>query len=472
MALVRTELLESPDAGVSHMSIRRAGTINVSMTGYYLGLAGRSCRRSKALTALVIVLIGCGVAACIVTYAVFRATSADPIPWKSSQLFVPQIDNFGPVHDDNGEPPNLLSYTDATALLGARQAHRQALIYSASWGVVPADRRIQPFSQPGDAVTSDFFPMFDVPFRYGSGWTTVDDDRHAAVAVISHTLNQKLFGGANSMGRTISLDQHDYRVVGILDEWNPRPWFFDVASAWYPYSHSRQVYIPFSRAVDLQKNASTYYCSADTTNPVFSNWDSFVRSECVWVTAWVELPARADVRRYRQYLGNYAAEQQRIGRFDWPPNVRLSSVMQWLYSGINYIGTNAPKLSMLVALSFLFICLVNVVGLILARFMRRAPEIGVRRALGASRRAIYAQFLVEAAAIGFAGGMLGLLLTVVGMAGIGLVFEPQIAALAHLDGSLLLLTVLTAVATTLTAALYPAWRAAQVQPAWQLKSHG
>lgn len=442
------------------------------MLTYYLDLALRSCRRSKALTALVVVLMGCGVATCMITYAVFRATTADPIPRKSDQLFVPQIDNFGPVHDNKGEPPNLLSYTDATALLHAHQARRQALIYSATWAVVPGDPQMQPFSQPGDAVTSDFFPMFDVPFRYGSGWTVVDDDQHAAVVVISRTLNQKLFGGVNSVGRSISLDEHDYRIVGVLDDWNPRPWFFDVGSAWYPFSHPRQIYISFNRAIDLQKNASTYYCSADTTNPVFSSWDSFVHSECAWITAWVDLPARADVRRYRQYLSNYAAEQQRIGRFDWPPNVRLSNVMQWLYSGINYMGTNAPKLSMLVALSFLFICLVNVVGLILARFMRRAPEIGVRRALGASRRAIYGQFLVEAAAIGFAGGMLGLLLTVVGMAGIGLVFEPQIAGLAHLDGSLVLLTVLTAVATTLIAALYPTWRAAQVQPAWQIKSNG
>jgi putative ABC transport system permease protein len=110
--------------------------------------------------------------------------------------------------------------------------------------------------------------------------------------------------------------------------------------------------------------------------------------------------------------------------------------------------------------------------LMLARFMRRAPEIGVRRALGASRGAIYRQFLIEAAAIGIAGGMLGLVLTALGMAGIGWVFEPEIARLAQMDAPLLLLTVLVAVLTTLIAALYPTWRAAQVQPAWQLKSNG
>jgi len=443
------------------------------LIGYYLDLALRSCRRSKALTALVIVLMGCGVASCMVTYAVFRATSADPIPWKSGQLFVPQIDNFGPVHDWKGEPPILLSYTDAEAILHTAQARRQALVYPVKVNVVPEDVQRQPFMQEGDAVSSDFFAMFDVPFRFGSGWSMADDDHRAAVVVISTTLNQKLFGGGNSVGRQIHLDRNDYRVVGVLDDWNPQPRFFDVSSASFPFSHPRQFYLPFSRAIDLHKATSgDFYCSADTSNPDLPNWDAVLHSECAWIGAWVELPTRAEAGQYLRYLRNYASEQQRIGRFDWPPNVRLSNVRQWLGLYLNHVVPQASKLSLIVSCSFLLICLVNVVGLMLARFMRRAPEIGVRRALGASRTAIYGQFLTEAAAIGLAGGALGLLLTALGMAGVRLVFEPQIARLAQLDGSLVLLTVVVAVATTLLAAIYPTWRAAQVQPAWQLKSNG
>lgn len=448
-------------------------TQGVPVLTYYFDLALRSCRRSKALTALVVVLMGCGVATCMVTYAVFRATAADPIPWKSDQLFVPQIDNFGPVHDWKGEPPILLSYTDAEAFLHARQARRQTLIYGSKWTVLPDDARRQPFSQEGDAVSRDFFTMFDAPFRYGSDWSVNDDDRRAAVVVISRALNRKLFGGADSVGREINLDAHAYRIVGVLDDWNPRPRFFDVSSTFYPFSHPRQLYIPFSRAIDLQKATSgNFYCSADTVNPDLPNWDSILHSECAWIAAWVELPTRTDVEHYRDYLHNYAAEQQRLGRFAWPANVRLSNVRQWLDLYLNHVVPKASALSVVVSVSFLLICLVNVVGLMLARFMRRAPEIGVRRALGASRGAIYRQFLTEAAAIGMAGGLLGLLLTALGMAGIGQVFEPEVARLARLDASLLLLTVLVAVLTTLTAALYPTWRAAQVQPAWQLKSNG
>jgi len=108
---------------------------------------------------------------------------------------------------------------------------------------------------------------------------------------------------------------------------------------------------------------------------------------------------------------------------------------------------------------------------LLAKFMRRAAEIGVRRALGAPRREIYHQFLVEAGTVGLAGGVLGLLLTALGMLGVGLLFEPEIARLAHLDLSLVAMTLLVAIVATVLAAFYPTWRAARVQPAWQLKSN-
>jgi putative ABC transport system permease protein len=73
--------------------------------------------------------------------------------------------------------------------------------------------------------------------------------------------------------------------------------------------------------------------------------------------------------------------------------------------------------------------------------------------------------------VGLAGGVLGLLLTALGMFGVGLLFEPEIARLAHLDLSLVAMTLLVAIAATVLAAFYPTWRAAQVQPAWQLKSN-
>jgi len=439
------------------------------MWGYYVALAVRSSGRSKALTALVIALLAFGVSACMVSYAVFRATTSDPMPSRSSRLYVPQIDNVGPSHTWQGEPPYMLSYTDAVALWQARRASRQTLLYPTTWQVEADNGRLPAMSMSGDAVTADFFAMFDVPFRFGAGWTATDDAQHATVAVISRRLNEKLFGGQNSVGQEIRLDGKVLRIIGVLDNWNPKPRFFDVGNLGLDnaFDDPGDIYIPFSRATDMQKDSRYSDCPTATGEPATTSWDDYLRSECDRIGAWVELATPDEVSRYREYLRSYAQQQQRLGRFSWAPNVRLSKLMDWMaYLQIN---PRASSLSMLVSTSFLLIVMVNVVGLMLARFTRRAPEIGVRRALGASRTAICWQFLIEGATIGLAGGVFGLALTLLGLWGAGMLFEPNIARLVHADVQLIALTIALAMAATVISALYPTWQAAQIQPAWQIK---
>ncbi len=437
------------------------------MFGYYLKLGLRSLRRNPALTALMVVAIAFGVAASMTTYAVFRAVSGNPIPDKSSQLFVPQIDNWGPQQGrSDGSLPDALSYADAMALMTAHRGTRQTAIYPVQQSLIPADPQAAPIAASGYATYTDFFSMFDVPFQYGGGWSAADDARRGNAVVISRKLNQRLFGGRNSVGKVINLDGNDYRVSGVIDGWNPRPRFFDVANG-SGFGGEPDFYMPFTRAVDLQiETGGNNNCSG---GPVASGWEGWLHSECVWIAYWVELPNTAAADDFRHYLAGYAADQQSSGRFGWTPRTRLSDVQQWL--DIQHVVPPETRVSMLISLAFLVVCLVNTIGLLLAKFMRRAPEIGVRRALGASRREIYQQFLLEAAAVGLAGGLLGLLLTGVGVLSVGLVFEADVARLAHISPSLVALTVLVAVVATLLAALYPTWRAASVQPAWQLKSN-
>lgn len=441
------------------------------MLRYYIALALRSSARSKALTALVIVLLAFGVSACMVSYAVFRATTSDPLPGKSSRLYVPLVDNLGPDYNNEGEPDESLSYLDAVALWQAHQAKRQAILFASTWQLNPADHPTRAMTLDGDAVTADFFPVFDVPFRFGGGWTADEDAHHADVAVISHNLNDMLFSGQNSVGREIRLDGQLFRVIGVLDDWNPRPRFFDIGShgTVYNFDDAGDVYIPFARATDMKKDSKFVFCPTASRRSDTSHWDAYLHSECIRIDAWVQLDTPAEVAHYREFLHNYAAEQQRLGRFAWAPNIRLRNLTDWL---AYEMGTPAvSSLSMLVSGSFLLIVLVNVVGLMLARFMRRAPEIGVRRALGASRAAIYRQFLTESVTVGLFGGLLGVVLTLLGVWGAGALFEPTIARLVRADASLMALTVLVAVAATVVSALYPTWRAAQTQPAWQIKIH-
>jgi putative ABC transport system permease protein len=442
------------------------------MFGYYVQLGVRSLKRNPWLTALMVMAIGFGVAASMITYSVFRAVSGNPIPEKSERLHVPQLDNWGPQHARSlGEPPEALTYTDSTALWKAHQARMQTIFYEVTLSVIPEHGGGSlPFNASGYAATGDFFRMFDVPFLYGSGWNQADDEGHADVAVIGRSLNERLFQGANSVGREINMRGHSYRIVGVTDRWDPKPRYFDLFSMFTVngMGDASEIYIPFSKAIDLKIDTGGRN-SCGGASSLNAGWDGWLRGECVWISMWVQLDTPTETEHYHEYLRNYAAQMQQSGRFAWAPNIRLRNVTEWL----DYEKVVPPesRISLIVALGFFAICLINTIGLLLAKFMRRAAEIGVRRALGASRREVYLQFLIEASTVGLAGGVLGVLLTTIGMFGVGLIFEPQIAKLAHLDASLVLLTIVVAMAATVLAAFYPTWKAAQVQPAWQLKSN-
>ena len=440
------------------------------MFSYYLELALRSLRRSPGLTALMVMTIAFGVAASMTTYSVFRAVSGDPIPWKSSKLFVPQIDMWGPKGRSgkgDTEPPNAMDYTDAVALMRAHRGVRQSAMYQISPSVVPAQAGRHPINVGGHAVFGEFFPMLDTPFLYGSGWSAQDDERRAQVVVINSKLNQKVFGGADSVGKTLDIEGRPYRVVGVLDHWNPQPRFYDVVNTGGFSEQADDVFLPFNTAIDagISNDGNT---NCDEV-PAESGFVGLQHSNCAWLAFMTELDDAAQVAAYRRFLDGYAREQQHAGRFAWAPNNRLRDVPAWLDS--QHVVPRDTKVSLLVALGLLLVCLVNTAGLLLAKFLRRAPEIGVRRALGASRREIYVQFLIEASMIGAAGGVLGLILTGAGVASVGWVLPRDIASLARLDVPLLLLTLLLAVATTTLAGLYPTFRVSRVQPAWQLKSN-
>jgi putative ABC transport system permease protein len=191
-------------------------------------------------------------------------------------------------------------------------------------------------------------------------------------------------------------------------------------------------------------------------------------AECVWLQFWVELDSSAKAATYKAFLVHYSEEQKALGRFQRAPNVRLDNLMQWLdYNGV---VPSDVRLQAWLALGFLLVCLVNTVGLMLAKFLRRSGELSVRRALGASRRALFAQLLTESGVIGIAGGAGGLLLALFGL---WLVRRrpSDYAALAHLDPTMLLVTFALAIGASLLAGILPAWRACNVTPALQLKSN-
>lgn len=432
-----------------------------SLFPYYVELALRSLRHNKVLTTLMVLTIALGIGTSMTTLTVMHVLSGDPIPGKSAQLFRVRMNV---VPDDQfkvGDPtPDNLTRRDAEALLRDARGDRQAAMSAGTMVVRSAQG--DPLSLEARYTGADFFPMFDVPLRYGHAWSRADDANRARVAVISGTLNQQLFGGKDSVGKTLQVGNQSLQVVGVLGDWDMNPRFYDLSNG--QFGDSEQVFVPLSTAEDmkLQPSGNMWCWGNNDAGQLAEN------APCVWLQYWVQLDTPARVAAYRQYLGNYIALQHQAGRFHHPGQIRLQDVMQWLDT--KGVVPSDVRLQMWLALGFLGICLLNTVGLLLAKFLRRGRELGIRRALGASRRAIFLQCLVEAGMVGLVGGVVGLALAELGIVLVR--HQPtDYADYIHLDWRMLLATFGLAVGSSLLAGLLPAWRAMLVSPAIAIKSN-
>jgi len=435
------------------------------MFSYYLKLALLSCKRTWGMSLLMVLAIALGIGAAMTTITVNYLMSANPIPQKSDQLFYVQLDNWEPNDPffDNGDPPDQLTYRDATYLWQAKKAPRQVIMSGMAAVVEPKDKDALPFMVTGRASSADFFPMFDVPFLYGSGWDGAADAKKELVVVINAELNERLFGGRDSTGETLRLAGKDFRISGVMARWDPKPKFYDITTG--PFEDVEEVFVPFSLITEQ------FFDRSGNTNcwkPTESGFQAFLDSECVWTQLWVELPTSADREAYQSFINAYTAEQHKFGRFARQDNNKLSDVMTWLEQ--RQVVSDDASMMMAMALMFLAVCLLNTVGLLLAKFLGKASEIGVRQALGASRNDLFLQHLVESGVIGLAGGVLGLLLAWLGLEAVKAMYGDWIRDLAVLDLNMVLLAIALAIGSSILAGLYPTWRACQVQPSQQLKA--
>jgi putative ABC transport system permease protein len=438
------------------------------MFRYYLLLGLRSLRRNPALTTLMVLTLAIGVAASVSTLTILHVMSGDPIPHKSEKLMVALLD-VAALRDyvpGKKEPYNdQTTYQDAVSYLRSGQGARRTAIYDVAGAIEPARREDPVVLLQGIATTSDFFPMFEVPLRYGRPWSAQDDERAARVAVLSRATSEKLFGEKDPVGQRFRMWGQDFTVAGVVDKWNPVPRYTNLQNGTGGYFRGEnQVYVPFSTAVSLEirSNGSTS-CSTDSG----VGYQGFLASDCIWIQSWFELASASDRPKLQAWLDAYAADERRRGRLPRNAPNKLFDVMEWME--YHEVVARDSKLAVWLAFGFLVLCIVNTMGLLLAKFSTRSAEVGVRRALGAARGAVFRQFLVETGVIGLAGGVLGLALA---FASLWLIRKQSqdLSAVAHLDWTMLAATFVIAVGASLLAGLLPTWRACQVSPALQLKS--
>ena len=435
------------------------------MFTYYLDLALRSLKRSPVLTGLMVLAIGLGIGASMTMLTVLHVMTDDPLPGRSAKLFVPMLD---PRPADQGKPgqgaaddvPDGFTWPDAMNLLQAHRADRQAALSAGILPVRPAQGSAQPFFERGEYVTSDFFTMFDARFRAGGGWTAQQDGERARVVVLNADLARRLFRGADGLGRTVQLNGTDFQVIGVLDDWHPQPAFYQQASG-HLFGSADQFFLPLRTAADLKlRFAGHLSCWG-------SGSDDRTSDHCTWVQFWVQLNDPSKVRAYLGFLEDYWRDQHAHGRFPRQGLPRLYGLMGWLaHEGL---VPGDVKMQLWLALGFLFVCMINIVALLLAKFLRRSGEIGVRRALGARKRDVFVQLGTESALIGVAGGVLGLVVAQLGLWSVRQ--QPDdYAQLAQMDMPMLLGTMALAMIVSVLAGLLPAWRACRVPSALQLKT--
>jgi putative ABC transport system permease protein len=436
------------------------------MLSYYLKVALHNTKRNKALTVLMVLAIAVGIGASMTTLTVTHLLSGDPLPGRSQDIYYPQID-VNP-NSKGREPLDVLDYRTAIDLWSAKQAAQQTLVAGSLVKLHAPDTSLPPLMLSMASTTSDFFSMFDVPLQYGKGWSPDEDATRARVVVISSSLNEKLFSGADSVGRTVRLGNADVRIVGVLAPWRPSPLFYKVRGGRFAngdtssfYGKSDDVFVPFSTSLDVNAgNFQAFTCWGTPDQP-----GHLENSPCVWVALWVRL-ASDKVAAYERFLRNYAAQQKDLGRIKYADNIRLRSLMQWL--NFNRVVPSDVKLQTALAFAFLAICLSNVVGLLLTKFLRHSAETGLRRALGATRISVFTQCMVESAVVGVCGGVGGLLLTQLGLYLVRRQPVPYVD-IAYLDVPMFLLTFALSVAVSLFAGMLPALRATLIQPASQSK---
>ncbi|WP_299492424.1 ABC transporter permease [uncultured Shewanella sp.] len=429
---------------------------------YYMDLGWRSIKRTPYLSLLMVLAISIGIGITITTFNVYQQMNTNPAGERSSQLFAVQLMSQG--RDTWPDINEQITYQDAINLRKSTVPTRQIVMFKTGAALQTKDPDFQPMLEKIRATDSDFFELFSVPFIFGAPWNEEVDINPAYQVVISQTLNQRLFKGENSVGRELFLNQHLYQVVGVIADWHPSPKYYDLNNG--PFSEPELIYVPFSLAPIEQLESWGNNQSWSTED--IRNYQEGLLSETHWLQYWVELETEQQVQDYQVWLQTYVKQQQRIGRFEHEEaRGEISNVQTWL--NVNKVVPEDNKILVGLSLLFLVVCLVNMLGLLLAKFLKRAPEVGVRRAIGASRLQIFAQYMIEVAMIGAAGGILGLFWAWAALSLLTSHFKLG-EALTQLDVSMWIFAPTVAIGSALLAGMYPAWRVCRTQPSIYLKS--
>jgi len=436
------------------------------MFAHYLDLSWRSFKSTPLVSVLMVLAIAVGIGITMTSLSVYHMMSMDPIPHKSGKLYHPQLNTL----DDGrnwGTPDNLpyqLTYQDAYNLSNAPVPALKTPSFRSGFSIHMNSPDVKPFVESARLVNRDFFEMFGLSFIYGGAWSLSDQRDATPVVVINAEINEKLFAGENSVGKLIYLDDMSFRVVGVIANWDIHIKYYDLNNG--AFNEAEGLFIPFSIAAT--KEIDTWGNTNGWKHERVDTFQDKLNSEEFWVQFWVQLNTDEEKQEYGEFLMAYMQEQKSKGRFN---REQLQYALRNVVDIMEYREVVSEDNRVLVGISFMFliVCVANILGLLLAKFLRRAPEVGVRRALGASKRQVFYQHIVEVSMLGLMGGLLGIAIAQIGLWGIRSTYG-YYSDLATMDFTMYLAAPAIALIASFVAGLYPAWLVCKTTPAIYLKS--
>jgi putative ABC transport system permease protein len=318
------------------------------------------------------------------------------------------------------------------------EAVREALPRGVGWALHDA-RWYTPrsaFSRGGpqdlvQAVTPEFFTIKNLKVTRGRIFTAEEDARGTPVVVIGTEAASQLFPHLDPIGREVRLDGLPYTVIGLLE----------TQGTVFGISLDRQIFGPFQSPLSRADHArSALYGvvvqapSADALN------DAEERAREVMRRRHKLHPTEPD---------DFVFETSASALSDW---LQIKTFLFWG-------GLLLPSVGLIVGA-------ILIMNIMLVSVTERTREIGIRKSLGARRRDILNQFLVEATTLSMLGAAIGI--------GLGVVLSRLVAALSPLPATIapwsLIAAIVVGAGVGIASGVYPASRAARLDPIVALRA--
>ncbi|NII12025.1 ABC transporter permease [Oleiagrimonas sp. C23AA] len=436
------------------------------MLTYYLSLAWQRAIKGPWITGLIVLTMAVGIAACMTALTVSRALSGEPLPGVSEHLYIASVDACADptCSSSNRSKPSLLGLDDAREVVDKAPVRVAAAVAQAQVTLSTSDDQRGGVSERGLIAYGRPLALLGLPMRLGRGWTAAEEASAAPVMVIDVWLARQLFGQADVLGRTVTIGGHGFRVIGVSAPRTPRIQFLDVARNNDITGVAQHFYLPVTAALAAGIGPTdSGICAGGTSRKTFG---STMLAHCVWLNVWARVPDVSARDRYARWWRAFVIDHQHDGRYDNKTPGRLYRASRW--TKLNNVVPPQVGMNTLIAFGLLALCMINVAGLLAARFLRRQGDIGVRRALGAPRQSIFAQHVIESLGLGLIAGLLGWPLTWLGLWIVRM--QPVgYADRAHMHPATFAWLLGMAALVGVTVGIMPAWRMCLLSPALQIK---